>query len=315
MTLVELLIVVALIAMLMALALPAINAARESGRRTQCANNIRQLALGAVAHEVTHGFFPGGGWAGGWVGIPGRGTGPGQPGGWAYVLLPFLERNDLSSLGVESPPPRQRREVASLLRTTLTVMYCPTRRQVRAYPIFYSYARVPFGSSPVSDVARSDYAINAGGQRRCEVSWFGPTSLAQGDDPAFAWPDLSDHTGISYSRSKITTGHLLDGAGRTYLIGEKYLAAGHYTSGEDHGDDWSMYTGYQDDMHRVSWNPPRRDDDPSEPCRFGSAHASTWHVSFCDASVRALSYTIDAAIHRSLGHRADRMAFGDDLIR
>src|SRR5687767_13027469 len=88
MTLVELLVVIAIIAMLMSLALPAINAARESGRRIQCANNIRNLALAAISHEATHEFFPGGGWAGGWIGIPERGTGPQQSGGWIYVLLP-----------------------------------------------------------------------------------------------------------------------------------------------------------------------------------------------------------------------------------
>jgi hypothetical protein len=98
------------------------------------------------------------------------------------------------------------------------------------------------------------------------------------------------------------------------LFGEKHLSAGSYSTGEDHGDDWSMYTGYQDDLHRTTFEPPRRDSDLTRTCRFGAIH-SVWHVSFCDGAARALSYEIDAAVHKSLGNRADRMAFDDNLIR
>src|SRR5262245_42031430 len=84
MTLVELLVVIAIIGMLVGLALPAINAARESGRATVCKNNLRQIALAALLHESSQGYYPSGGWAGNWVGVPGRGFGRRQPGGWAY---------------------------------------------------------------------------------------------------------------------------------------------------------------------------------------------------------------------------------------
>jgi hypothetical protein len=315
MTLVELLVVIGIITMLMSLALPAINAARESGRKTTCMNNVRQLALAAIGHETAHGFFPSGGWAGGWVGLPTRGTGPQQPGGWVYAVLPFLERSDLAEMGGGATQQEQEAETARLLQTCLAVTYCPTRRRVRAYPIFYAYARQPHGSAEVFEVARCDYAINAGDQPRCEVAWFGPPSLAAGDDPKFPWPDVSDHTGVCYMRSRITTGHLRDGASRTYLIGEKYLSVSNYESGADHGDDWSMYTGYQDDIHRSTYDPPRRDGDLTRTIRFGSPHAAVWHVSFCDGSARPLSYEIDAAVHRSLGNRADGLAFDDGLMQ
>ena len=57
-TLVELLVVISIIAMLAGLILPAVNAARESGRRTQCVNNQRQVALALLNYENTKGSFP-----------------------------------------------------------------------------------------------------------------------------------------------------------------------------------------------------------------------------------------------------------------
>jgi prepilin-type N-terminal cleavage/methylation domain-containing protein len=316
-TLVELLIVVAILAMLMVLLLPAVNAARESGRRTTCMNNLRNLALAALAHESTHGSFPSGGWGGKYVGLAEYGTGRGQPGSWVYTLLPFLERSDLSEMGLGSTPAEQQAEVAMRLKTPLAVTHCPTRRQARPYPIFHDWARSPYGSTLVSEVARCDFAINCGDQPRCEIAgWRGPPSLAAGSDPKFKdWPDVSDHTGVSYLRSEITMAHLRDGASRTYLIGEKYIPASHYEDGAYLGDDWSMYTGYQNDIHRCTSEPPCRDGNQDWTTRFGSAHPATWNVSFADGSVRSLSFTIDPTVHKSLGNRADGTAFGDDLIQ
>ncbi|WP_425618609.1 DUF1559 domain-containing protein [Anatilimnocola sp. NA78] len=57
-TLVELLVVIAIIGVLVALLLPAVQAAREAARRTQCANNLKQISLGMIQFEHTHGYFP-----------------------------------------------------------------------------------------------------------------------------------------------------------------------------------------------------------------------------------------------------------------
>ena len=102
-TLVELLVVIAIIAMLVTLLLPAVQAAREAARRTQCINNIRQLALGCLNHESAHSFMPSGGWGWSWVGDPDRGAGKEQPGGWGYAVLPFIEEGSLASRREGSP--------------------------------------------------------------------------------------------------------------------------------------------------------------------------------------------------------------------
>jgi hypothetical protein len=93
-------------------------------------------------------------------------------------------------------------------------------------------------------------------------------------------------------------------------LGEKYVSAGKYESGTDHGDDWSLYTGFQNDLYR-STNakfPPSPDGGTTqvgEEGRVGSAHSSVWHAAMCDGSIHVVSFEIDAVIHQRLGNRAD----------
>jgi len=91
-TLVELLVVIAIIGTLIALLLPAVQSVRESGRRTSCVNNQRQLGLAMMRYDETNKFLPG--WKNRLVFTNAGVTGTNTP-SWPVMLLPLLERNDI----------------------------------------------------------------------------------------------------------------------------------------------------------------------------------------------------------------------------
>ena len=96
-TLVELLVVIAIIGILIALLLPAINAAREAGRRTKCQNQLKQLSLAMINFENNRGGFPA--MAMGWVGHPFHSSGPGSwydDHGWYSQIGEFIEEKGWS---------------------------------------------------------------------------------------------------------------------------------------------------------------------------------------------------------------------------
>ena len=117
-TLVELLVVVTIIGILIALLLPAVQAAREAARQLQCRNNLKQLALGCLQHESTFKRLPTGGWMYMWTGDADRGTERHQPGGWIYNVLPYIEQQALHDL---APACRRRQKTPP----TVSGCWCP----------------------------------------------------------------------------------------------------------------------------------------------------------------------------------------------
>src|SRR5262249_41814879 len=84
-TLIELLVVIAIIAVLIALLVPAVQKVREAANKTQCTNNLKQLALAVHVYENSYGYFP-----------PARGGNP----TWAFRILPFIEQDNAYKTGV-----------------------------------------------------------------------------------------------------------------------------------------------------------------------------------------------------------------------
>lgn len=310
-SLLELLVVIAVIGVFLTLITPAVQQAREAARLLQCKANLKQLGLAMHGHEGVHRRLPSGGWGGKWVTDLSRGTDRRQPGGWTYGLFPFIEQ-------VQSPipddPDQRLAEVSRLLQHPVPIFHCPSRGRSDVIPISFEPAERPLMSDPVEMTARSDYAANAGNQLECDILGFeGPASLAEGDDPDYGWPQVPQ-TGICYLRSEVRFADIHDGLSQTYLIGEKHLRVQDYFTGADHGDDWSMYAGYQDDMFRTTFHSPLRDTDAElfgpPHCRFGGPHSGGWNVVLCDGSVRTISYDIHKIIHHRLGNRRDGQAVG-----
>ena len=159
-TLVELLVVIAIIGILVALLLPAIQAARESARRSQCKNNLKQLGIASHMFHDTYKFLPSAGWGDWWVGCPDQGMGERQPGSWAYQLLGFIEESnraewdgDLNATRVQLPS----RDWCRWLRPHVSAFYCPTRRAAQPYPHGPRDIR---NYTPPPLAGKSDYAGN-----------------------------------------------------------------------------------------------------------------------------------------------------------
>lgn len=161
--------------------------------------------------------------------------------------------------------------------------------------------------NPIGQAAKTDYAIN-GGDFKIK-SGPGPASYAQGDDPKYSWPDSSKGTGVCYFHAVVALAQIRDGTSHTYLVGEKNVAPGVL----DLGDDQSLFVGYDLDNTRWTTRPWTPLPDRSLPAydRFGSAHPSGCQFVFCDGSVKAISYSIDAEVHRRLGNRQDGRPIDD----
>lgn len=327
-SLVELLIVIAIIALLLQLALPAIEMSREKARGTSCDNNLRQIGIAAQSHLATHGHFPAGGWGWRWAGDPDRGFGKKQPGGWAYSLLPYLEESALHDEGRGRDFPTKRQTGKTQSETPVAIFICPSRRLVTTYP--NASEEDYFNIDRAERLAKCDYAANSGDWGCCEQlrDRAGPATLAEGDaavvepsdsvdggdlkgSKSFMWSRIvRDGTGMIYLRSTIRAAEVTDGLSRTYLIGEKYLEPKLFRTGKDAGDDQSWNVGFDRDIYRwTDWGmglEPRQDKLGEENTfRFGSSHPIAMGFVFADGSVHSIAYDIDSGVHAALSNRKD----------
>lgn len=177
-SLVELLVTIAVIAMLVSLLLPAVQAARESTRRAQCVNNLRQIALACQNCESAETHMPAGGWAVIFLGDPERGTGYLQPGGPIYNILPYLgyePQHDATAHRTAGSNPTQLEAARQMVATALPVLVCPSRRPATAFvqqptgtlahnlaSVIYDFQYLGRGVvlTDIELAARSDYAGN-----------------------------------------------------------------------------------------------------------------------------------------------------------
>ncbi|MCY2988357.1 MAG: DUF1559 domain-containing protein [Planctomycetota bacterium] len=294
-TLVELLVVIAIIGVLVALLLPAIQAAREAARRASCINNLKQLALATQNYHDTHRVFPAGGIN--WSTPPGQQNPPKFRNVSLFVLiLPQVEQGPLSASWDFNDP--WQNVLAGRAATILDTLICP------------------------SDYLTSRIAIDNNGQQFGMTS-YGGSGGAQSYQAANATRD-----GIFFTNSAVRMADIVDGASTTLLFGERYhrdvdydLNAGTFTKMAGWGY-WCPSSGAPGigDVTLGTMVPINYLHSPGVAVNatyeerritaMGSGHSGGCNVAMADGSTRFVSATVDSTTWRALSTRVGGETIG-----
>ena len=311
-TLVELLVVIAIIGVLVALLLPAIQAAREAARRTQCANQIRQLGLAALNFHDVRGGLPS---AGDEVDTSSTTKATGLS--WLGQILPFQERENLRDLIDDSVPWYDDRNNAAEA-TPVEMFQCPsTGSALSAYSAGVGNATQFVDNS----LLRAHYVGIMGAKSSCYV----PSSTTRPPQ----WPDagytmttcgedrnggLADNGSIVFDRN-INLKSVTDGTSVTMMVGEQSWDCGPtrtWIVGSLAGDTATGGWLYNSKNVRFALNTAFREGPseaysgyPNNDTSLGSQHPGGLHVLFCDGSAHFKSDDTELNVLRAMATRGN----------
>ena len=288
-TLVELLVVIAIIGILIGMLLPAVQQVREAARRTQCANNIRQLTLACHNYESTFMRFPPG------LNLPiGNDSGMiwpnssihqavGEPpnrdqfGSWYVWIMPFIEQDNVyDNMNLYEREYANTNGPNSIGATVIDTFFCPSdisEDNVVTYET--GGTTYYFGAN--------SYFANAGVQ-----SWYHATAT---------------YDGVFYYNSKNTFSSITDGSSNTIFIGERYSLDPEYPALKNYrGWAWANVNAPRNylagALEPINYQlPAGSGPNPSYALTdkkfssFSSAHPGGCNMSMGDGSVRFLTLT------------------------
>lgn len=263
-TLVELLVVIAIIGILVALLLPAVQAAREASRRVQCQNHLKQLGVACQAHHDVYQMLPRAGSDGPDITCCAANERSGWT--WLFYITPYLEQNAVFEELDDN--------VVAL--SVIKTYFCPSRRPPALY-----------GGS-----GRCDYAGNGGS-----------TTGNLGKDGAFLrqWSSLPKPLGTKPDQQR-TLADFTDGTSLTLLASEKQLHRTVWGTAGGDNERWNN-SGWSGDVDMVRFGselprPDREHPDSSQPTfwsnRFGSSHPTGLNTVRVDGSVAFVSFDVTA---------------------
>ncbi|MGI9429926.1 MAG: DUF1559 domain-containing protein [Bythopirellula sp.] len=333
-TLVELLVVIAIIGVLVALLLPAVQAAREAARRTQCVNNLKQIGLACLNLESAAGAFPtAGGSVSEFLDAASR-AGPlygYEYASWMFQILPYLEQQSLHDLRGGDGSGNTGFSDTLLAETPVAAFNCPSRQE-------------RFGILGADVFRFGDYAgVMAS---HCDPGWTGfawervggPRSNSAGDEEELVWTGIiarGGHTDLAKKKvskfGRVGFKSITDGSSNTIMIAEKAVAADRYTiernvpfqfweiRGYYSGADWPTMRifGAQTQASCSRETVPVLGDSDVRPADFnragsyrvekgfGSAHPGVLLAVFGDGSTQSIGFDADLIVLDRLGKRAD----------
>jgi prepilin-type N-terminal cleavage/methylation domain-containing protein/prepilin-type processing-associated H-X9-DG protein len=299
-TLVELLVVIAIIGVLVALLLPAVQAAREAARRVECQNKLKQVGLAMQNHVSALQVFPTGGdqngpdiqnYTSGGTSSPGTPNGPNKQGlGWAYQILPYLEQAGVRAMT----------RTDDIARVAIPGYFCPSRRaatispsnrglmdyasaQPYTYECPHSGSEVPW-SFKLTDMvpmktlsnkfAASAYWCNSG----ANGGYPRDNGVYDGVIVRTPWRFTDCPAGVTCSAatanapakgmvvpgvpSAVKMSQIADGTSNTMVIAEKMIRSDLYEGGSA-SDDRGWSDGWDPDVVRFTGYPPLSDGDTS----------------------------------------------------
>ncbi len=305
-TLVELLVVIAIIGVLVALLLPAVQTARESARRAQCSNNLRQIGLAMTQYADTYkGAFPVGEYNWGW-------------GTWLVGLLPYIEQKNLydqykgfgglnASGGIDTNLVYSAAANLPVTRVQLQAYSCPSDSVVatpgsRSGITYHNYV-ANHGSTTLQRLAQFGTLIN-GQPNKFKGAPFIYVSSSNSNPQVVRLNDVLDGLSNTLAFSETVQGHSNDLRGFAWWNGGAHFET-HLAPNSSQPD---ILENISYCVNSDSYNPPCDGPTSANPENIAarSRHPLGVMVALCDGSVRFVQNSINLDLWRGLSTNSGR---------